>query len=219
MTGRRTAGLAVFLLLSIFAIKPAQADSIVSLASVGTAADSGQSNSNGATIAIAPNAAWANALPGSAWVSFGSTGDTSAAGFVATPNGTIVSFFDVFNIPATATGGSLTVMADDSATVLLNGVSLMSEATSTGNTYGTCSDFGIGCVLPTTINLPASLFHSGLNTLEFQVAQRAGYSFGLDYSGSVIDPVTIPEPGSGLLLGLGLLTLSVAVCRQMQLRI
>jgi PEP-CTERM motif len=219
MTGRRTVGLAVSLLLSIFAIKPAQADSIISLASVGTASDSGQSNSSGATIVIAPNAGWAISLPGSAWVSFGSTGDTSAVGFVATPNGTIVSFFDVFNIPATATGGSLTVMADDSATVLLNGVSLMSEATSTGNTYGTCSDFGIGCVFPTTINLPASLFHSGLNTLEFQVAQRAGYSFGLDYSGSVIDPVTIPEPGSGLLLGLGLLTLSVAVCRQMQLRI
>lgn len=219
MIGTRIVGLAVFLLLSLFAVKPARADSIVSLASVGTAADSGQSNSDGATIAIASNRAWAIALPGSSWVSFGSTGDTSAPGFFAVANGTVVSFFDVFNLPGTATGGSLTVLADDSATVLLNGAILMSEAASNGNTYGTCSDFGIGCVLPTTINLPASLLLSGLNTLEFQVAQRAGSSFGLNYVGSVIDPVEIPEPGSGLMLELGFLVLSAVVFRQMQLRI
>jgi len=219
MTGRRTASLAVFLLLSVFAIKPAHADSVISLASAGTAADFDQTNSNGATIAIAPNAAWAKALPGSSWVSVGPTGDTSAASFVAVPNGTVVSFFDVFDISGTATGGSLTVMADDSATVLLDGVILMTEATSTGNTYGTCSDFGIGCVLPTTINLPASFLQSGLNTLEFQVAQRAGSSFGLDYSGSVIDPIEIPEPASGSMLGVGLLIFSAFVFRHTQLRI
>jgi len=221
MAGTRGAGLAVLLLLSFFDIKSTHADSIISLASVGTAVDSGQTNVNGATIAIAPNVAWASALPGSSWVSFSSTGDTSAAGFVAVPNGTVVTFFDVFNIPGIATGGSLTVMADDSATILLNGVILTTEATSTGNTYSTCSDFGIGCILPMAINLPASLFQAGLNTLEFEVAQRNGSSFGLDYSASVIDPVEISEPGAGLMLGFGfgLLILSVAVYRHKQSRI
>jgi hypothetical protein len=150
-------------------------------------------------------------------VSFGSTGDTLASGFVAIPNGTVVSFFQVINLPGTATGGSLTVMADDSAAVLLNGVSLTSEAGSIGNIYTTCSDFGIGCVLPTTINLSAPLFHSGANTLEFQVAQRGGSSFGLDYSGSVSDVVDTAEPASGLMLGLGLLVLSPVVYRRVQL--
>jgi hypothetical protein len=133
MAGTCRAGLAVLLLLSFFAIKPAHADSIISLASVGTAVDSGQANANGATIAIAPNSAWEIALPGSSWVSFSSTGDTSAAAFVAVPNGTVVTFFDVFNIPGTATGGSLIVVADDSATILLNGVILLPEATSTNS--------------------------------------------------------------------------------------
>ena len=140
-------------------------------------------------IVIAPNTAWASALPGSSWVSFGLTGDTSNPGFFVVPNGTVVSFFDVFNVPGTPTGGTLTVMADDSATVLLNGVVLMAEATSVGNNYATCSDFGIGCVRPTVLDLPASLLQTGSNTLEFEVAQRAGSSFGLDYAGSVIDPL------------------------------
>jgi hypothetical protein len=209
----------VCLLMFLAAAVGLHADTVnISLSSAGTAADSGQSNSLGDTIAIAPNAAWAAALPGSSWVSFGLTGATSAPGFFVVPNGTVVSFFDVFTVPGVATGGTLTVMADDSATVLLNGVTLMAEGASAGNTYATCSDFGIGCVSPTIINLPASLLQTGLNTLEFEVAQRDGSSFGLDYSGSVTDPASVPEPGSGMLLGVGLLMLSIAGCRREQLR-
>jgi hypothetical protein len=210
----RIVALAFVLCPAFLVINPARADSIVSLASVGTVVDSGQSTSAGATIAIAPNTGWASALPGSSWVSFSSTGDTSGAGFVSVPNGSVISFFDVFDLSGTAIGGSLTVMADDSATVLLNGVTLMAEATSIGNTYSTCSDFGIGCILPTTINVPSYLLNSGANTLEFQVAQRAGSSFGLDYLGSVIDLVDTLEPASGLMFGLGLLALSAIVWRR-----
>jgi hypothetical protein len=116
---------------------------------------------------------------------------------------------DVFTVSGIPSGGTLTVMADDSATVLLNGVVLLAEATSAGNTYATCSDFGIGCVLPTTINLPASLLQTGSNTLEFEVAQRDGSSFGLDYSGIVLDPLSVAEPGTGFLALIGLLTLAI----------
>lgn len=216
-------GASVLSLLFLAAAAGLRADTIdISLASVGSAADSGQFNSTGDTIAIAPNAAWATALPGSSWVSFGSTGDTSAPGFFVVPNGTVISFFDVFTVAGVATGGTLSVMADDSAAVLLNGVSLMAEATSVGNTYSTCSDFGIGCVSPVTIDLPASLLQTGVNTLEFQVAQRDGSSFGLDYSGSVADPLPVSEPGSGLQLGMGFLILAFVGYRrdesQMQMR-
>jgi hypothetical protein len=202
-----TVAVGVFLLLSFCTINPAHADTIA-LASGGTTADPGQTNSNGATVPISQNSAWANPLPGSSWVSYASTGNTSAPGFVQVPNGTIVSFFDSFNLAGAATSGTLAVMADDSATVLLNGVVLIGETT-LNNTYAICSDFGVGCLQPTILDLPVSLLRSGANTLEFNVAQRNGSSFGLDYVGSIVDPVSTPEPSTtpSLVLGLGALVL------------
>src|SRR5271167_3918431 len=154
---------ALLLLLSLSLAAKINADT-VPLASSGTAIDSGQSNSSGNTIAVAPNPAWAAPLSGSSWVSFGLTGDPSTPGFFVVPNGTIVSFLDVFNISGTPTGGTISVMADDSATVILNGVTLMAEGSMAGNTYATCSDFGIGCLVPTIINLPTSALQTGSNT-------------------------------------------------------
>jgi hypothetical protein len=203
----RTAILFVFV-LCVFSV--AKADNIT-LASVGTAADAGQTNSNGATIAIAPNSLWAAALPGSSWVSYASTGSTTAAGFLVVANGTVVNFSDVFNVSGTPTGGSISVLADDSAAVYLNGVLLQAEAPSAGNKYAICSDFGIGCLVATTINLPASDLNEGSNTLVFAVAQRNGVSFGLDYAGFVTDPsTTVPEPGMALLMMLGLVSVGGA---------
>jgi PEP-CTERM motif-containing protein len=180
----------------------------IQLDSLGTAADAGQTNSNGNTIAIAPNALWAAALPSSSWVSFGKTGDTSNPGFFVVLNGTVVSFFDVFNISGIPSGGQITVMADDAVTVILNDVTLMAEAPISGNTYKICSDFGIGCRAPSVIDIPASDLNQGSNTLDFEVAQRNGVSFGLDYSGYITDPVVAPEPSTAMLLGLGLLAIA-----------
>ena len=197
----------LFLLFSPLIISTTHADTI-SLASVGTEADPHQTNTNGITIAIAPNGLWAPALPGSSWVSFGLTGNPKDPGFYVVPNGTVVSFFDVFNVSGTPDGGTLSVMADDSSGVFLNGVSLMGEASATGNNYVHCSDSGIGCLSPTTFDLPGSDLHTGLNTLEFQVAQRNGLSYGLDYAGSVSDPVATPEPASVSLMAFGLMMLT-----------
>ena len=195
-----------FVLFGLAVIKPAKADSIVTLASASTATDSSQSNSNGSNIAITPNSAWASALPGSSWVSFTTTGDSSASNFVTVANGTVVSFLDNFTLSGAATSGTLAVMADDSATVLLNGVQLIGE-TLANNTYAICSDFGVGCLQPTILDLPVSLLKTGSNTLEFQVAQRDGSSFGLDFLGSITDPspVNTPEASSGAFLVLALI--------------
>lgn len=219
MTATRTATFTAFaafiFFLSFFAIQPVKADAIT-LASTGTSADAGQTNSMGATVTVTPDSAWLSALPGSSWVSFAPT-TTSSAGFVSVPNGTVVNFYDTFNVSGTPTSGSITVMADDSAAVLLNGVLLMAEGSPAGNTYATCSNSGIGCLSPVTINLPATDLQTGANTLEFEVAQRNGYSFGLDYLGSVVDPVTASEPAAGLMLGLGLLALSAVGLRRRRL--
>jgi hypothetical protein len=179
-------------------IPTAHADTIT-FGSASTSADSSQTNSNGANVAITKNSAWSNPLAGSSWVSFTTSGDASASNFVTVANGTVVNFLDTFTLSGPATSGTLAVMADDSATVLLNGVALISE-TIAKNTYAICSDFGVGCLQPTIIDLPVSLLKSGSNTLEFQVAQRAGSSFGLDYLATIVDPVATPEASTGAML-------------------
>jgi hypothetical protein len=135
---------ALLLLFSLSFLATAEADTI-GLASVGTAADPGQYNSAGNTVVIADPGNWTT-LPGSSWVSFADTGDPAASGFVPVANGTTVSFFDQFNVPGTATGGTITVLADDTAAVILNGVTLVAAAPTAGNTYAFCSDFDIGCL-------------------------------------------------------------------------
>ncbi len=101
-------------------------------------------------------------------------------------------------------------MADDSTSVLLNGHLLIAEATTTNNNYTTCSDFAISCRGAYVIDLPTDYLLTGDNVLEFDVAQRAGVSYGLDYYGTINTTAAVPEPSSMLLLGTGL---SAAVMR------
>jgi hypothetical protein len=179
---------------------------LINVASVGSAANSGQTSSMGNTVQIAPNDAWANALGTSSWVSFANTGNPTSPGYRQVSNGTVISFFDHFYMPGTATSGWLEVMADDSTSVILNGVTLVSEAPTTNNYYQACSDTVIGCRGGYRIDLPVSLLKTGDNVLEFQVAQRAGSSFGLDYDGQIVDPVAapVPEPAALSLWGIGM---------------
>lgn len=207
-----------FLFLACFAV---HADTIIGntvvITSDGTAADADEINAIGPTLVIPKHPSWDGPLAvlgqQSQWVSYVfQTGDPGGGSYVVVGNtvgpedsGTL--FQDLFFLPARPLAGVLDVFADDSTSVILNGIFLMHEAPIAGNTYGTCSDDPIGCKNATigTVNLMPAL-QVGWNTLEFNVAQRKSSSYGLDYAGTV---EFAPEPATFILIGAGLSALGI----------
>lgn len=182
--------------------------STLQFSSNSTAADPTENNSLGNNVVIAKNPAWSNPIAGSQWISYGNTGDPSVPGFTAPANGTVVSFFQNFVLTASdlSTNGTVSLYADDSSSVVLNGVTLLDEASSVGNTYGTCSDTKPNCVSLTTVVLPSADLVVGNNVLRFDVAQRAGSSFGLDYAGTA-GAANAPEPSTWVFMTGGFVAL------------
>jgi hypothetical protein len=171
----------------------------------------------GATVNITGNSAWAAPIPGSSWISFTTTGDTSNPNFYTVPNGTAVTFEQTFTANGTITDALLDVMADDTTSVVVNGHTLYSA--NLNGSYPTCSSIQIGCLSSTegvfnTAQLLPYLNSNGVNTLDFTVYQQAGSSFGLDYYATITTtPTATPEPGSLVLVGAGLLGLALLKAR------
>jgi hypothetical protein len=221
----RMAAVVLLIMVAVQIPTPLLADT-VSIAIVSTGSDPYQTNNsatfpllngNNDTIAIDKHPVWADPLPGSEWVSFGTTGDPSTDGYFTVANGTVISFTHEFYLPGEATSGFLNVMADDSTAVYLNGNLLLEEGPIENNSYAICSDFAAGCLESTmsSLNLMPYLV-GGWNLLQFDVAQRAGVSFGLNYSGIIVDPYIppVPEPAALLLLSTGLGAIGLAAWRK-----
>ncbi|MBL8216675.1 MAG: PEP-CTERM sorting domain-containing protein [Bryobacterales bacterium] len=185
--------------------------SVVTISSLGSAADANESNSMGPTIVIPRNLGWAPAVAGSEWVSYGATGDPNAPGYFMPANGTIVSFFDSFFLAGSPLSGSVTIRADDSTSLWLNGFKLLDEAATSGNTYTRCSDIPVGCLESTTVTVDLTPhLLQGNNQLRFDVAQRNSISFGLSYAGTADSAPSnsdVPEPATFALIGAGLIAL------------
>jgi len=176
-------------------------------------AGSTTNNSGHATVDLAgtlhPNPAWPTALAGSDWISYGATGDPGDPGYFSPPVGTLVTFTTTFVLSDAITAATLTVMADDSTSVVLNGHTL---ATANAEPGSTCSKVPIGGLASTECVFSFSSLSpylvDGANTLSFGVLQVDGSSFGLDFAGSVTDNTATPEPATLAFLGGGLVALA-----------
>lgn len=165
---------------------------------------------------------WDHPLGTSQWITFDINGDgtpTKSSGQAncgagsTICNNDFVNFYEDFTASANSTG-ILQVMADDTAAVWVNGNKVFAENdpySTGGNTYNTCSNVAIGCLnsgTVGTVNL-AGLLVDGTNRIVFQVFQRNGTGYGVDYYAEVV-----PRPGFYGVLALGLSGLCFAIRRK-----
>lgn len=182
--------------LLLFALTACRADSIIILNS---GISAGGSNSvTGTNVLITPHPVWATS--DAKWISYDNTGYQGIVipSSFETP---AASFYQDFYMTADTNRavGDLTVWADDTASVFLDGVLLFSHSFTMGPG---CTSEGIGCLPGHGVELAFDILgdFGSKHTLQFDVYQQGGGPFGLMYSGTVAlsDPPVSesPEPAS-----------------------
>src|SRR5207244_1363377 len=134
-------------------------------------------------------------------------------GHLVVPNGDYI-YSTTFNLGAGDLShdvGTLSVLADDTVSIFLNGALILQAAGPMGpnNSYSKCSDVGPNCTTPLMFTFTG--FNAGLNTLTFDVKQVNLVNQGLDFSGSI---TSMPEPLPLVLFGTGLLGLVAGLSRR-----
>lgn len=157
-----------------------------------TANDPDQWNSMGSNILIPPNPIWATNL--GPWISFIDSG----AGGVVLPNAPpgmspTATFYDEIDILGVPTYGTISVAADDTTSIYVNG-DLVSTGSQVQLTY--CSAVN-GCLLSSegTYNITPYLIQ-GDNVISFGVRQQDAETFGLSFAGGVSYNGPISPPPS-----------------------
>ena len=157
---------------------------------------------------VSPHAAWQTVNPngqGAVWISYAATGITGST--LAPPSGMTM----VVKITETFTAGigdvlTLDVWADDTAEVLIDGVSQFAP----NFTQSTCANGPIGCQPGENATINYVFAAAGTHTLDFELYQvgtgttNSNNPFGLLYSGTL----AVPEPVTLGLLGIALLGLA-----------
>ena len=155
----------------------------------------------GSTYDIGTGNVWSTPVGNSSWVS--QNAGNYPGGSSVEPTGSYWYYSSFTDTTPGSSSGSITILADDTASVYLNGTLIAAAASSA--TAGTCDSSTPNCTVPATYTLTG--FTTGTNYLYFDVLQEHGSAEGLDYSGTVSTSVT-PEPNSLLLLGPGLLAMA-----------
>jgi PEP-CTERM motif len=192
--------LAVLTMFVCVCVHSAHADSVITSSSASTT-----NNTSAATVDLTATSdqstIWFN-IPGGDWISVANTGNESGSNFVLEPNGFAVTFTDTFILTSLPSNATLDVLADDTASVTVNGVSVWSASS---GPFPLCSTAVIGCLNSSegTFNVLSDLT-LGSNTLVFTTYQENGGPFGLDFA-LTEGAAQTPEPGTLIMLGSGLI--------------
>ena len=128
----------------------------------------------------------------------------------------VYGYHSYFYTPAgTVFGGNISVLADDTVDVFINGTQIIFNSNSANGGYPNCSATAPNCLTATSAQLLNSYFRTdgGPNDLYFEVYQEGHYATGLDFVGTV---TATPEPGTLMLLGTGLLGSAGTLLRRMR---
>jgi hypothetical protein len=169
----------------------------------------------GTSYFLDPLNVWAPAVPNSTWVGYSSSagpgGTNPATGFYTFTT----NFTALTTLPY---AGSISVMADDTTSVYLNGTLIV--AFGALGTDSHCADGLPTCSIVDTVPLSGLSLLSGVNAnqLTFVVQQAGDQAPHLDPSGVDFEATltAVPEPNTLLMLGTGLMGSAGALFRRMR---
>jgi hypothetical protein len=158
---------------------------------------------------------WNAALANSSWVGINANAGPQST---SNPEYGYYEFQTTFTAASSTDTGTLSVSADDTVEVFLNGTMIIPFGALGTDQH--CADNSPTCSATDTVSITAA---SGTNTLTFVVEQAgsgpyqgSGDPSGLDFDGSLTTPAPTPEPNSLILLGTGLLGAAGMLLRKRQ---